>query len=490
MSVTKATAPLHGPAQNHNHWFFFTSSNNFIYAARTAIAAIACLLVSMYVQLDIPRWSILTVIIISPPVRGNALRKTMARIVGTVAGCAMGVILVALFPQDPVAFMLGFAAWLGVCAYYATFKRGFVAYAPILAAFTCAVITSNAPVDPRDVFFVAMDRGAATIMAVIFALFASELSGRNDDAPGEFVNRVTQIATGLLDWAIKRLDPAGAAQPEEVPFAGAALGIDELAHNAIAERNAMRWVRSWIMGLPTALVSLQSEVLIAARQIRQGISTSPELAQTRQALTRARELLAARCDAHIGDMRDLCNSLVQLRADLDHASAREPASLLFPALAEIISAVRYVLAAIESVLMLKDADQSAVKAYPPAVFLPMYHRARINLMRGVTGIVVGSIIYNVTAWTDGPFFLVNIAVAMVIYLQIDNPLTINAINLLGVITGAILGIATKQMLLPISDNPVWLAMTLFPLMFIGARPHPSRAHRPSHHIHLRDADRS
>jgi uncharacterized membrane protein YccC len=50
------------------------------FALRTTLAGIAALFVAMWLQIDTPRWAIWTVFIVSPPVRGNALRKTAARI--------------------------------------------------------------------------------------------------------------------------------------------------------------------------------------------------------------------------------------------------------------------------------------------------------------------------------------------------------------------------------------------------------------------------
>src|SRR5580704_10090493 len=111
MGDTNERAIRHGPVRNQDHWYFFTHGSAFWYATRTAIAAIACLLVAMDLQIAVPRWTILTVFIVSPPLRGNALRKTASRLVGTVIGCFVAVLLVCLFPQDRIGFMIVFAAW-------------------------------------------------------------------------------------------------------------------------------------------------------------------------------------------------------------------------------------------------------------------------------------------------------------------------------------------------------------------------------------------
>jgi hypothetical protein len=49
------------------------------FALRTAVAGIAAMFTAMWLQLDMPRWAIWMVFIVSPPVRRNALRKTASR---------------------------------------------------------------------------------------------------------------------------------------------------------------------------------------------------------------------------------------------------------------------------------------------------------------------------------------------------------------------------------------------------------------------------
>jgi uncharacterized membrane protein YccC len=468
MSRTIARAVTHGPIRNHNPWYFFDDPRNLVYAARTAATGIACLLVGMYLQLQVPRWTILTVVIVSPPVRGNALRKTLARIIGTAIGCIVGLIFVSLFAQDRIGFTIAFAAWLGSCAYWATLKRGFIAYGAVLAAFTCALIASDVPIAPQDTFTTVIHRGAATILGVIFAWLASEVAARSDDAPGDFTDRVCEIACELLGWAHDRLDPAHSADPEDAPFAARILAIDELAKNAMAERPAMHWVRPWITGLPTALLSLQSESLVAARQLRAGNTSPCHLDQIRSALSDVAAMLSIGRNTSIQALRQQCSLLVQLRSDIDHAAARDSSSVILPTLGEITSALLYLVAAIEAVLLLKDPENVAARTYPPLVFFAQHRRAVTNMLRAVVGILLGFAIYDITAWSDGPFFLVNIAVAMVIYLQLDNPLTLNTLNLVGVVAGGIVGLVAKHMFLPISNDPVWLAIVLFPLMFVGS----------------------
>src|SRR5450755_1012163 len=114
--------PANNGIRSEHRSLVFTNAGEVGFALRTTLAGIAALFTAMWLQLDTPRWAIWTVFIVSPPVRGNALRKTAARLVGTFLGCFAGVAAVGLFPQDRVGFYILFSLWLGACAYWATHR--------------------------------------------------------------------------------------------------------------------------------------------------------------------------------------------------------------------------------------------------------------------------------------------------------------------------------------------------------------------------------
>jgi uncharacterized membrane protein YccC len=234
----------HHDTHRDQHWLVFTSAGDVVFALRTTLAGIAALYTAMWLQLDVPRWAMWTVFIVSPPVRGNALRKTGARLVGTFVGCIVGLICVALFAQQPAAFYLLFSAWLAGCAYWATLRRGYVSYAASLAAFTSAIVAANVSSEPLNTWQAAMDRGSATVLGVLFALIASDAAVRSDDIPGVLAQRIGALAADLLDWAGRQLELGKSDEPMDAPLTAKILGLDETFINAFAERPALNWVKS------------------------------------------------------------------------------------------------------------------------------------------------------------------------------------------------------------------------------------------------------
>jgi uncharacterized membrane protein YccC len=436
----------------------FTSAGDMQFAMRTTLAGTAALFTAMWLQLDVPRWAMWTVFIVSPPVRGNALRKTAARLVGTVIGCIVALVCVALFPQDRVGFYAVLSAWLGACAYWATLRRGYVSYAASLAAFTAAIVSAGVSAAPLNVWQAATDRGSATVLGILFALVASDIAARSDDVPGELAGRIRILAADLLDWAVKQLKPGNPDGPMDAPFTKRILGLDETCTNAVAERPALSRVKPWIRGLPTALLSLQSAVLSMRDAASRGAPATASAVSATDVFQGVADFLRSNAGMDSVSLRQHITSL----ARLPHDSWGQ-----IPAWKEIVGALLYLLAGLESILTLSPPDTaSPLYPLPKLVAHPRY--ATTNLIRTIVAMAVGFMIWDVTAWTHGVVFMVNIAVAAVVFVLLEDPVIATGATIIGTTLGGVVGLAAKYLLLISANDPLTLVLVLFPLLFIGA----------------------
>src|SRR5579862_1334290 len=69
------------------------------------------LYVAFWLQLDAPYWAGASAAVVCQPLLGASLRKGWFRMIGTLIGAAMSVVLVAAFPEDRVLFLAGLAIW-------------------------------------------------------------------------------------------------------------------------------------------------------------------------------------------------------------------------------------------------------------------------------------------------------------------------------------------------------------------------------------------
>ena len=425
------------------------------FALRTTLAGMAALFVAMWLQIDTPRWAIWTVFIVSPPVRGNALRKTAARIAGTFIGCIAGIVLVALFPQDRVGFYILFSLWLGACAYWATQQRGYVSYAASLAAFTSAIVSAGVSAEPLAVWQTAMDRGCATMLGILFALFASNLAATTDDVPGDLVKRICAIAINLLDWSVKQLQ-SNSAEPKDAPLTSKILDLDESCIDSLAERPALNRVKPWICGMPTAMLSLQSAVLNMRDAISpQAIATARE---AKDALQGIAEFLRSGAALELPALDRQMDSL--------HGILKSQPAQAQP-LRQTIDALLYLLGSLQALMTFQPPD-AAIPLFPPPRFASRPYAATINMIRAIIGVGAGFIIWDLTAWPQGPVFMVIIAVVVVVLVNIDNAIIAIWAAALGSTAGGVIALGLKYLHLVSFNDPANLILALFPFLFFAA----------------------
>jgi hypothetical protein len=78
-----------------------------LFGVRLWISVPLALFVAFWLEFDNPFWAATSAVIVCQPQLGASLRKGWFRMIGTVVGATMIVLLTACFPQDRIAF-LGF----------------------------------------------------------------------------------------------------------------------------------------------------------------------------------------------------------------------------------------------------------------------------------------------------------------------------------------------------------------------------------------------
>ena len=149
------------------------------------------------------------------------------------------------------------------------------------------------------------------------------------------------------------------------------------------------------------------------------------------------------------------------------ADVRERSPSQNSALKEAIAALLYLLASVKAIFTLRPPAR-APPLYPRPKFATHPDYATTNLIRTVVGILLGFVIWDVTAWSHGDIFMVNVAVALVLFVASDDPIAGNWPNLIGNLIGGLIALAAKYLVLVHTSHTLTLAMVLFPALFIGA----------------------
>src|SRR5438477_5260470 len=110
-----------------------------LYGLRLWASVTLALYVAFWLELDNPFWAGTSAAIVCLPQLGASLRKGWFRMIGTLVGAVVCVVLVACFPQDRILFLGFLALWAAACAFVATLLRNFASYAAALAGYTVAL---------------------------------------------------------------------------------------------------------------------------------------------------------------------------------------------------------------------------------------------------------------------------------------------------------------------------------------------------------------
>ena len=148
-----------------------TDGVTWVYIFKVLVAAFATLWLAMRLELPQPRTAMITVFIVMQPQSGHVFAKSLYRVLGTLAGSAMMVALIAVFPQNTELFLPSLALWVGLCSAGAMRYRTFRAYGFVLAGYTAAMIGLPVLDQPQEAFMAAVWR----VLEIGLGIFVSTL---------------------------------------------------------------------------------------------------------------------------------------------------------------------------------------------------------------------------------------------------------------------------------------------------------------------------
>jgi uncharacterized membrane protein YccC len=111
-----------------------------IFSIKCFAAAMLAYYIALSIGLPRPYWAVTTSYIIAQPLAGAVLSKALFRMIGTIVGAAVAVVLVPTFVNEPAVLIVALGLWLSVCVYISLFDRTPRAYIFLLAGYTASII--------------------------------------------------------------------------------------------------------------------------------------------------------------------------------------------------------------------------------------------------------------------------------------------------------------------------------------------------------------
>jgi uncharacterized membrane protein YccC len=213
-----------------------------LYGLRLWAAVCLALFLAFWLELDNAFWAGVTAAAVCQPALGASLRKGWFRLLGTLVGATMAVVLSACFLQDRLTLLLSLAMWVAICAASATLLRNFASYGAALAGYTTAIIIGDelGAVGGLngDAFNLAVARGSEIGLGIVCAsvvLAITCTAGARSRLATSLAGLSADIAGGL----IRALRLAGPVEAESRPLRRLMIGrvarLDPMIDEAAGE---------------------------------------------------------------------------------------------------------------------------------------------------------------------------------------------------------------------------------------------------------------
>src|SRR5262249_12718343 len=447
MKAAVVSVPLRSWLLKKPAWLDHQTVVGLAFAVKTSAAALLALYIAFWAGLDDPRWSFLTVFVVSQPDSGLVLAKSFYRILGTIAGLLVSVALVFGLAQYGELFVAALAVWHCFCNFAARAVRNFASYGFQLAAYTVAIVGIPAALRPTGAYPLVVARFTEIMLGIACAALVSrlilvrELSPKLVELVRALTRRADSFATVLLD---RNADRARVAA-ERTDLDKSYLDVQDMQRSTYFESADARILNQPLRGLTQAAVELCAVAESAASHRADSLAVSEKITSLGNRISERNEsstddgpIVSALVRA--ADERDLLHARARLRACMEAFDRGEE-------LPEPNIACR----------LWSDPV--------PAVLIGI----RSALAVGIT-----SAFWFATAWPTGPTAVVIAAILCSLLASLDQPDKISMAAAATVLIVAVPAFATQFYLMPLAVDFPSMAVALAPLMlasgFVMAQP--------------------
>lgn len=139
------------------------------FSLKSFVAAMLAYYIALRIGLNRPYWAVITCYIIAQPLAGAVLSKAVFRMIGTVIGGIVAIVLVPNLVNVPELLSLALALWLGLCTYLSLLDRTPRSYIALLAGYTAGIIGFPAVSAPDTIFTIASLRVQEIVIGIVSA---------------------------------------------------------------------------------------------------------------------------------------------------------------------------------------------------------------------------------------------------------------------------------------------------------------------------------
>ena len=455
-----------------------------LFALRTIVAGLLTLYLAFLFDLDQPKWSIMAVVIVSQPLGGMTLARSFGQVIGTTLGAVVAVLIMAIFPQAPLPFILTLALWLALCTAGGTLLRYTSSQAFVLSGYTAVVVALLAVPDQDGIFLLAVTRVTETLLAVACVCVVSLLTARPETVARDYFSRIDRVIKLLATHAgavIRTEESEADFQRRQMQLLGEISALEGVRRHLYFDAPRLRSANGLVQLLGNQLVLLTSR-LTALRHQRQLLTERWEGDLPEEILQiRAQELqfldeLALK-GRSLSDQSRQHFSLLQQRFDELAYRAEQLTETMPATLRSLAWSLRWeqarLLEQLGQILELSDAIQEERQA--SSVFRgqdnPLhldFTLASMNAVRAFTALAVAGLIWIETGWDGARGAMVLVGILCSLMATFPRPLLAAQSYARGLGLALVVSALYQFMLVPMISDFEMLALLLVPLLYAVA----------------------
>jgi uncharacterized membrane protein YccC len=442
------------------------------------------LYIAYWLQLDNAFWAGTSASIVCQPHLGASLRKGWYRMVGTVVGAVVIVVLTGCFPQQRAAFLVGLLLWCALCALVTTLLRNFAAYSAALAGYTAAIVAYDqlgATGGPNgQAFMLAITRVSEICIGIVSAgvvLAGSDFGAAPRRVAARLAALSVQITHGFTDmFSRPGLGPAE-AQSTRRELIRRIIELDPVIDEALGESSRLRYhspvLQKAVDGLLAAVESWRTVATHFARL------AGSDARQEAQAILRnlPRVVVAAtkrdeptRWTADAIRLREACLAAARTLRDLP---VRTPSlRLLGDQTARVLAGISHALDGLA--LLAGDPDRRQERLRSVELRVPDWLPAFVNAGRAFVTIAAVALVWIATSWPYGALAMLWTAIPVILFSPRADQAYASTVsfmvgNLFAAVCAAIIGFALLPGVVTFEGFCVVLGLYLIPVGALMAK---------------------
>lgn len=449
-----------------------------LFSLKSFAAAMLALFIAFRLSLSQPSWSITTVYVVSQPLAGMVLAKSLYRVLGTVTGALMSLVFVALFSNSPELFCLALAIWIGICTSVSVYLRDAPqAYGGVLAGYSAAIIGLPAALTPNLAFDFAVARCLEITLGIACGTLLHHVvfPRRAGDALRKALHATLPNMARWAEDALRGQPAEAKGLADRRQIIASVVSLDSLRVFGALDTPAVRAIDDVIRLFEGKLLSLLAMLVSAYDRLALLHRHQPEIARELQPL-------AERTAAHIAGSADAATpqqsleetgSEAGLLAEID---ARLPSPEMLRSNLDsflpraFLLRLRDVLALWHEAVWLRTHISAGI--HPPQIAaapsLRPYRDIVFAILVGVISlltILATSALWIFTAWPNGPTAITYAGIICAIMGARDDPAAAAASFLKMSVVGALVGGIYLLVVLPPLSTYAALVVALAPFYF-------------------------